>query len=357
MRLRPTDTKLFFSRGDAQDRRLGDFTQGLVLAADLSDLSPRIAVYPRGSCFIVGYADDEGIRMNGGRPGAALAPPAVRRSLYKMTPSLLSSHEPVIVDLGDMVGASVSDSGTGSAVAHSGHTSIEQRHATATLIAREVLRAQSRWFAIGGGHDYGFSDADAFLGTINESKSARKPIVINFDAHLDVRSSVNGPNSGTPFFRMLEKYPGTEFIEVGIQAHCNSKSHLEWAKSHGALILTIEQLLASSESLTTQLMRLTGDRLVKRRPTFLSVDIDGFSSAYAPGCSQSWATGFEPRDFFNAFDFLMHRCDVQALGIYEVSPPLDHDDRTSKLAAQIIHRAIFSNTSSLTAEREELHGN
>ncbi|MEK7355711.1 MAG: arginase family protein, partial [Bdellovibrionota bacterium] len=65
-------------------------------------------------------------------------------------------------------------------------------------------------------------------------------------------------------------------------------------------------------------------------------------SAVAPGCSQSWATGLMPREFFATFELIVTRLDVRALGLYEVSPPLDQDDRTSKLAAQIAHHYIFA---------------
>ena len=40
---------------------------------------------------ILGYPDDEGIKLNGGRTGAALAPTAIRQFLYKMTPGLVQN--------------------------------------------------------------------------------------------------------------------------------------------------------------------------------------------------------------------------------------------------------------------------
>jgi len=83
-----------------------------------------------------------------------------------------------------------------------------------------------------------------------------------------------------------------------------------------------------------------GDWILRPRPVFLSIDIDGFSNAVAPGASQSWATGFLPKDFFQVFNLLRLRLDVRLLGIYEVSPPLDLDAQTAKLAAQIMHRLI-----------------
>ncbi|MNL46507.1 Formimidoylglutamase [compost metagenome] len=78
------------------------------------------------------------------------------------------------------------------------------------------------------------------------------------------------------------------------------------------------------------------------KKVFLSVDIDAFTSSEAPGCSQSWTTGLFTKDFMAALAWLIASYDVRGLGIYEVSPPLDQDNRTSKLAALIAHKFIFS---------------
>ena len=102
-------------------------------------------------------------------------------------------------------------------------------------------------------------------------------------------------------------------------------------------IIWWEDIMLSGLPSYEYILNRLGDRLLKPRPTYLSVDIDGFSNAYAMGCSQSWSTGFSPQGFFPLLQVLMSNLDVQVLGIYEVSPPLDLDDRTSKLAAQILY--------------------
>ncbi|HVK62702.1 MAG TPA: hypothetical protein VM432_14180, partial [Bdellovibrionales bacterium] len=91
MKLNATDPNLFFSRQDPDDPRLGDWVKAWKHSEPLSE----------GAFVIAGYADDEGIRINGGRPGAAQAPKAVRKPLYKMTPSLFSSDRIEILDAGD----------------------------------------------------------------------------------------------------------------------------------------------------------------------------------------------------------------------------------------------------------------
>lgn len=324
------DSKLFFSRNDLNDPRLGDLAKALPPATSAQDFTDSVLEIiqthaPEFRHYVIaGYPDDEGIRINGGRPGASLAPTEVRRPLYKMTPSLIKSNAPLVWDAGDLKPSAFD---------------LQKRHQVISDCAQATLSAGGNWIGIGGGHDYGFADAAAFCSWC-KTKGIR-PLVINFDAHLDVRPTSGGLSSGTPFFRMLEAFPETDFVELGIQAHCNSRAHLEWVKSKGARVLTQEQFEISGQPLATLALDLMGDWILKSRPVFLSIDIDGFSSSVAPGCSQSWATGFMPMDFFPLLEVLTARLDVKLLGIYEVSPPLDQDARTAKLAAQIIHRVLW----------------
>src|SRR5439155_5881354 len=71
-RLRPADWSVPVA--DPHDLRVG-----LVLGRELS--GPEQA-----RCVLVGFPADEGVRRNGGRPGAAHGPSALRRSLARLTP-------------------------------------------------------------------------------------------------------------------------------------------------------------------------------------------------------------------------------------------------------------------------------
>lgn len=347
MSFHPLDQNLLFSRGDKSDPRLGEMVQlppesqstKAFLQSLATSASSENTDSPSRPTVIAGYADDEGIRINGGRLGASQGPSEVRRALYKMTPALFSRSSedpnfwPKIWDVGDMQ----PDLNRENQPA----MDLSGRHQFAAEHVHAALAAGAKWIGIGGGHDYGFADAAGFCTWMQTGRNATtRPLVINFDAHLDVRPVDRGISSGTPFFRMLEKYPNVDFVEVGIQGQCNSRSHFEWAKARGARILTMEELEASGQPLVTMLTNVLDDWLIRPRPLFLSIDIDGFSSAIAPGCSQSWATGFSAHDFFPCLTLLSRRFDLRVLGIYEVSPPLDHDRRTAKLAAQIIHRVL-----------------
>ncbi len=314
---------LFFSRGDKNDPRLGDIAVRAEHHGQLSELKSLLNPLPQFA--MAGYPDDEGIDLNGGRIGAREGPDRIRQYLYKTTPPrrMLPQMPPLLVDLGNLaVDQPLAD-----------------RHEAARAWAAYAMKSQIRWIGLGGGHDYGYPDGAAFL---EAASTQERPLILNFDAHMDVRPLDRGLSSGTPFFRLLETGIEFDFAEIGIQRLCNSVDHVEWAQRRNVRILYFDDLLAQgTRPLADQVRDALGDWLRPNRPCFLSLDIDGFSSSYAPGCSQSWPLGFTPHQFFPLLDLLLRTLHVQCLGLYEVSPRLDLDDRTSKLAAQIIHSYLF----------------
>lgn len=312
----PSEKELFFKSptksSRAGDPRLGD------LVTPCSDIN---SISEHSHC-VIGYPDDEGILLNGGRGGAKLAPQTIRKFFYKATPSFLNSHEATIFDLGDLKLES----------------NLMDRHLLVQKTCANVLTKKAKWISLGGGHDYGYPDCAGFLDYCTSNIPTQRPLIINFDAHLDVRPTDQGLTSGTPFFRLLSDYKNFEFIEYGIQTQCNSRSHYAWASAQGATLIPFDKINASPD--LSQAKNFIS-QLDKSRPAFLSIDIDAFSSAYAPGCSQSWLTGLSPNNFFKLYEDLLKNLNVMGIGIYEVSPALDVDNRTSKLAAQIMHRFIY----------------
>ncbi len=325
--LKAIEAKLLFSRNDPNDLRLGDMAQVLPSAETLDGFKTALEKTSNDNAFVVvGYPDDEGIRLNGGRVGAKEAPARIRNFFYRMTPPAfltLNKNQISISDAGDLVS----------------EAKLELKHEQARTVAVEAHKRKVRVLSFGGGHDYGFPDAAAYCETA--IARGERPLVINFDAHLDVRPIDKGLTSGTPFFRLLEMFPEIDFIELGLQSQCNSKAHVDWLLARGGQVSFEDERHARGLSLTDTLLSLLGDRALSKRSAFLSIDIDGFTSAVAPGASQSWPTGFETKDFFSCFSWCLHRFDVRGVGIYEVSPPLDSDDRTSRLAALIAHRFVF----------------
>ncbi len=300
----PPNSALFFSKNDPLDLRLGE----LVKAYDYEI-----------NTVILGYPDDEGVKINGGRLGASAGPDAIRTALYKTTPH---PHLPLLpfADLGNL----------------SLNIPLSERHEAARKAVLDNLMLGKRALALGGGNDYAYSDGMAFL----EKFKDQRPLVINVDAHFDVRSTLTGLSSGTPFYRMLESDYNFDFVELGIQSLCNSKQHWDYVQDKNGLIITQEEILESSLSLHQYCIEAMGERLLKRRPLFLAVDIDAFAWPYAMGSSAAWPLGLEPHAFWPLYTTLLARLDVQVLGIYEVAPGLETGPGTTKWAAQLAHRFL-----------------
>lgn len=296
---------------DKDDLRLAKLVTNLATNRHASDLVATLS----------GYPDDEGIRINNGKPGAHEAPKVIREFLYKMTPEDHWPVHPLIFDGGDLDLES---------------KNIEQKQMEArTQVKDHFKNSESLRITLGGGHDFGFPDGAGFLDHFKSNKI--KPLIINFDAHMDVRPSVNGPNSGTPFRQLINEFSSQfDLLEVGIQPQCNSSSHLRWARENKVKIITIDEVRKSGlvNSLKKQI------KAQSKRPVFLSLDIDCFCSSLAPGCSASWPGGLTWNEVLPGWQWILKSFDVRSLGIYEVSPILDLNNQTARLAAKMIFETL-----------------
>ena len=298
----PVSKDLFFKK--PSDRRLGD---KVLPIENLENLEKGIVIF--------GYPDDEGIGINKGRLGASQAPSEIRRIFYRMTHS---SHIAPLYDRGDL----------------EIENSLEIRHKLALSEVQKALDKNHRVMALGGGHDYGYVDGAGFLN--HHKDKSLKPLIINVDAHLDVRPLDQGISSGTPFYRLVNEFEDFDLIELGIQKFCNSEQHIQWCEEKNIFI----SYLNDEDFLEERFFKKYKNLLTQKRPTYLSLDIDAFSSSFAPGASQSWPSGLTPREFFPFYRKLLKHLDIQVLGIYEVSPPLDEDHKTCKLASELMYEFL-----------------
>ena len=262
---------------------------------------------------IVGFPVDEGVRRNGGRPGAALGPTAIRQALYKLTPDAeqfdtftdLIRHT---ADLGDLQPI--------------GNLEADQT-ALGELLSPHLDRGAVA-IILGGGHETAYGHFLAY------ARRNRRVNVLNWDAHPDVRSLKDGKgHSGSPFRQMLEDPSGmcASYTVVGLNPPTVAKAHLDYMTGRGGTAQfntaisfhAIEQIYAHCEN-----------------ATMVSFDLDAVDQAVAPGVSAPAAGGLSVHVWLHAA-YAAGRCGtVGSIDVVELSPPLDPDVRTARLAARTV---------------------
>lgn len=326
MILRPANKDLWYGRTSVEE----EYWHQKIRFDIEDDKRPN---YP--SVALIGYPFDEGVRRNQGRPGARLGPDKIRQSLGKRAWHLDQCQ---VFDLGDVTGDSMEEC---------------QRHlATAVydLLANGVLP-----IALGGGHDIANGH---FLGIrdylLSHFTSVPAIGIINFDAHFDLRPVIDLPNSGTPFYQIAQTCKDHDmhfkYLVCGIQKSANPNSLFDQAQLLNAKYFMAEE------------MELTGLGLVKSvlisflddvDLVYLSMDLDGFSSAYAPGVSAPSPMGFSPHVIMELLSVIISSGKLLSLDIAELNPHYDRDHITAQLASHMIEHVLTQYVESSTKVRSQ----
>jgi formiminoglutamase len=278
----------------------------------------------RVRAIVLGVADDRGVRLNGGRYGAAEGP-AKFRDYFGRLPAPPQFGPGSLLSAGDLVGA---------------ESTAETHAQLAEIIV--VLRDRfplARLVVVGGGHDHAFGEVLGLARWLTHANAHARVAVLNVDAHADVRPHTGEPHSGTPFRRLLlepaARLAGSSFVEWGLQRAANAAAHLEFLQAHGAEIQFWQDLpdgdRAAGEALADKLALLAA----AHAGVALSVDLDAFPQSCAPGVSAPGAVGVSPGAVVRAAARFGALPSVTQLGLYELNPRFDVDGATARLAARI----------------------
>ena len=198
--------------------------------------------------------------------------------------------------------------------------------------------------AIGGGHDMSYGHFMGIWNTIKHTEKNRVGI-INFDAHFDLRPIENKSNSGTPFNQIINEITTSgnrvDYFAIGIQQQSNTKELFNIAKAdhiNYAINYDCESSSTELEALKNRLIPF----IKKVDYLYITIDMDGFSSAYAPGVSAPSPLGFTPYFVFKMLAFLFKSNKVISFDIAELNPSLDRDNLTAVLAAKIIDFVVMN---------------
>jgi len=298
----PADPGLFYHRDDVNDPRMGE----IALRGPEALAGAEVA--------LIGCPQDEGVRRNKGRVGAAQAPAEIRWALYRYPVS--EAHADLrLVDLGDIrPGAD-----------------LEQTHDALHAAVRHCLRRGLKVVVLGGGNDISYPDCSAL--------AAELPSVLafNIDRHLDVRADPVR-NSGTPYRPLLQEgwiQPGA-FHEVGINSFANSLAYRRYVEDLGAGVHYLAELRERGAGATVQAIVAASSA----EGIFFGFDLDVVAAAEAPGVSDPSPMGLTAKEVCEIADVAARDPRTRVVEISEVNPVYDRDGITAKLAANLVMRAL-----------------
>ena len=157
--------------------------------------------------------------------------------------------------------------------------------------------------------------------------------LVHIDAHCDTMGAYDDTkfHHGGPF--RLAVLDGVLDPERTIQIGIRGASNMFWEFSHaaGMTVIYMEDFLSMGVEAVIKKAR----EVVGAQPIYISVDVDGFDPAYAPGTGTPEAGGLEAREGLALLRGL-HGLTVAGADVVEVAPEYDPTTNTSQLAAQLL---------------------
>jgi agmatinase len=157
--------------------------------------------------------------------------------------------------------------------------------------------------------------------------------LVHIDAHCDTMGAYDGSkfHHGGPF--RLAVLDGVLDPQRTIQIGIRGSSNMFWEFSHasGMTVIYMEDFMRMGVAAVAERARaVVGDG-----PVYISVDVDGFDPAYAPGTGTPEAGGLEARE---GLELLRALGGLRIVGadVVEVAPQYDPTTNTSQLAAQLL---------------------
>jgi arginase len=236
--------------------------------------------------------------------GAAAAPAAIRKALES--------------ESGNRWSESLVDTGQPGFLADAGDLDVSAASRAREVIEfgiRRVVKQDGRPLSLGGDHSITYPIMRAIAAAHSEVT------LLQIDAHPDLYSEFQGDrySHACPFARIMEERLAARLVQVGIRA------------------MTGEQKAnAERFGVTTIDMRAwqNGIRPKVSGPIYLSIDMDGFDPAFAPGVSHREPGGLSSREVLA----LIQQLDGPIVGadIVELNPSEDVAGLTAPLCAKLV---------------------
>ncbi|MEZ8548739.1 formimidoylglutamase [Vibrio cyclitrophicus] len=320
-------------RNDLEDGTLGTRVHHITKQVQSSDLSNELT---DGAIALVGFASDAGVARNKGRVGAKQAPNLIRQALANMA----WHSDAHIADLGDIE-------------CNDGQLEVSQKQC-ASVIANAL--ATNKVITLGGGHEVAWASfqglAEHLHKVENLDKAERldkdqpeqKPKIgiVNFDAHFDLREFESDiadvkPSSGTPFNQISDychkhQWP-FQYACLGVSAASNTKALFNKADQLGVWYEHDRNMTQVNQ--VAQLIKLQ-KFITECDYLYLTIDLDVFPAATAPGVSAPAARGVSYEALAPFLEQIFKHSEKLIIAdIAEYNPDYDIDGQTARLAARL----------------------
>ena len=172
-----------------------------------------------------------------------------------------------------------------------------------------------------------------------------KPVgMFQFDSHSDTWDTYFGGfkyTHGTPFRRAIEEnlIDPKKYVILGLRGGLYDPDDLTWAIDQGVTIISTDKFYEIGFKETLKIIK----DILEETPTYLTFDIDGIDSTFAPGTGTPEVGGFNVRESQNIIRAL-NKLNFIGSDVVEVSPPFDINNMTSHVGATMAFEILCTMT-------------
>ena len=274
---------------------------------------------------LLGLASDRGVKLNKGRPGASEGPTALRRALAAQA----WHHDIPLYDGGDI---RVLDDLASGQQAYADHLS-------------SLLGNGQFVIGLGGGHEIGWASYLGCRQWMDDNATGKTLGIINFDAHFDLRKSAPNSSSGTPFYQVAQHCAAQghsfRYGALGIARPSNTRALFNRADDFSVSYLLDKDCYGENGAAFLRRFLASVDCL------YLTICLDVFPAAFAPGVSAPAALGVNPQWVMETIAVNGSLCREYGVNwlmadVAELSPVHDASDSTARLAARLVDEVLSS---------------
>lgn len=235
--------------------------------------------------------------------GTALAPEAIRKALYSPATNLYAENGDCISDI---------------ELADTGDHMIQDYFEIETLTA-EHLSDATGILSLGGDHSITYPIVKALARNYDALD------ILHIDAHADLYEEFEGDpySHACPFARIMEAGLANRLVQIGIRT-LTPEQRVQ-AKKFGVEIFEMKDWDLS------QLPAF-------ENPVYLSLDMDAFDPAFAPGIAHYEPGGMSSRQVLDVIQNV--KGGIVGADIVEYNPLKDHHEMTAFLAAKMMKEIL-----------------